>query len=115
MYFEVEIDLSDNTGHLKHLSQSTCQYANEILTTERESLVPIEIRRNTPAQLDEMDGQTKRLLGIPTPQNDADITYIPLLNDQDIVTAKFQGEIDRYFSDVEPKSRQYFFDYSSTE
>lgn len=91
---EMEIDLSDNTGHLKHLAQSTCLYANEILTTERELLVPIEIRRNT-QQLEETDSQSKRLLGVSSLPNEADVTYIPLLNDQDIITAKFQAQLSR--------------------
>lgn len=98
----MEIDLSDYTGHLKHLSQTNSQYANEILTTEREFLVPIEVRRSIPLQVDETDAHSKRLLGVPSPLNDTDVTYIPLLNDQDIVTAKFQGANYECYGEVNP-------------
>ncbi|XP_039248520.2 uncharacterized protein LOC120326323 isoform X2 [Styela clava] len=87
----IEIDLSDDIGNLKNLSKSTCQYANEILNVERENLVLIEVRRNGKKNDDVIDGLKR--LAVPPPLFDPDVTYIPLLNDDQIVNSKFQARL----------------------
>ncbi|XP_054760461.2 uncharacterized protein CXorf65 homolog [Lytechinus pictus] len=67
----VEVDLSDQEGNIKHLSESPQRYANEVLK-ERESFVLIKVEKN--------DVSSKP-------------HYIPLLNDNEAIDAAFLARL----------------------
>eukprot|EP00057_Strongylocentrotus_purpuratus_P003714 XP_003727204.1 PREDICTED: uncharacterized protein LOC100889490 isoform X2 [Strongylocentrotus purpuratus] len=68
---DVEVDLSDREGNIKHLMESPQRYANEVLK-ERESFVLIKVEKN--------DESSKP-------------HYIPLLNDIEAIDAAFLARL----------------------
>ena len=78
LIFLVEIELSDEFGNLKNITSLPSKYANQVLTLDRENLVLIQVKRNVSdvtSTLSETD----------------EISYVPLLNNADIVNSKFKG------------------------
>ncbi|XP_048471390.1 uncharacterized protein CXorf65 homolog isoform X4 [Rhincodon typus] len=68
---EAEVDLADETGQVKNLSQNQHCYASDILT-EREVYI---------------------LLGVNKPNRASTPVYVPLLNNDDIVNSKFLAKL----------------------
>ncbi|XP_048471388.1 uncharacterized protein LOC125486714 isoform X2 [Rhincodon typus] len=66
-----EVDLADETGQVKNLSQNQHCYASDILT-EREVYI---------------------LLGVNKPNRASTPVYVPLLNNDDIVNSKFLAKL----------------------
>ena len=77
--FTVEIELADEFGNLKNITTLSSKYANQVLKEEREKLVLIQIKRNQSDVISTLSDVTD------------DVTYVPLLNNGDIVNAKFKG------------------------
>ena len=76
----MEVELADEFGNLKNIGISGSRYANQVLNVKRESLVLIQVNRNA-----------SDVMSTTTDVHD-DVTFIPLLNNKDIVTAKFKGD-----------------------
>ena len=77
----MEVELADEFGNLKNIGISGSKYANQVLNVERESLVLIQANRNA-----------TDVISTTTDAPD-DVTFIPLLNNKEIVTPKFKGKI----------------------
>ncbi|XP_038065810.1 uncharacterized protein CXorf65 homolog [Patiria miniata] len=68
---DVDVDLSDNEGNVKHLLETPLRYANEVLK-ERETLVLVRVEKN--------EGNQKP-------------HYVPLLNDVQAIDAAFMARL----------------------
>ncbi|XP_071958315.1 uncharacterized protein CXorf65 homolog [Antedon mediterranea] len=68
---DVEVDLADPEGNVKHLIEASLRYANEVLK-ERETFVLIKV---------EKDDESRKP------------SYIPLLNDQEQIDAAFLARL----------------------
>ena len=77
----VEVELADENGNLKNISTLPSLYANQILSAERELLVLIHIKRNNHEAGLESEAAS----------DGNDVTYIPLLNNSDIINSRFKG------------------------
>lgn len=84
----MEVDLSDEYGNLKNITQSSVKYANEVLRVDRENLVLIEVKRTRRYNLTPDSNETTAT-DAESPMED--VTYTPLLNNGNIVTSKFTG------------------------
>ena len=83
----MEVELSDEFGILKNITQGDIKYANQILNVDRESLVLIQVKRNN-GNSDILSNSLASSFS-----NLDEISYVPLLKNDDIVTAKFTGKI----------------------
>lgn len=76
------MELSDEFGNLKNILKiNEDQYASDVLNVERESLVLLQVKQVL---------YTNNRLGRMNSKPDQ-VTYIPLLKDDKIVTPKFTG------------------------
>ncbi|CAK8694671.1 uncharacterized protein CXorf65-like [Clavelina lepadiformis] len=84
---EMEVELSDEFGNLKNITQGDIKYANQILNVDRESLVLIQVKRNN-GNSDILSNSLASSFS-----NLDEISYVPLLKNDDIVTAKFTARL----------------------
>ncbi len=89
------MELSDEHGNVKNIWRSDEAYASSVLTVERESLVLLQVKRvqqqpNVASGGAAASRRSKQLLQRSI--NHDDVLYVPLLNNEKIVTSKFTGE-----------------------
>jgi len=81
---EIDVELSDEFGNLKNILKiNEDQYASDVLNVERESLVLLQVKQVL---------YTNNRLGRMNSKPDQ-VTYIPLLKDDKIVTPKFTARL----------------------
>lgn len=81
---EMDVELSDEQGNIKNIWKCDEIYANTILNIERENLVLLQVKQ---IEMKRSHHRHHRH------HHKDDVTYVPLLNNEKIVTSKFTARL----------------------
>lgn len=83
---KMELELSDFSGNLKFISKTPDNFANSILNVDREDLVLLQVQRKNKYD-------PSKLLPPQAVGDEDDVTYVPLLKNEEIINQKFTARL----------------------